>query len=323
MLAPGAGEGGEDLVGRARLVDDATRPDGIRGAGGHEPAVVLREGLLDLLVAAPAVGSGLAADVHLLGADLPRELGDDLDGVAVPHDEGAHGCPWRARRRTRRAGGCGACPRRAGRGRGRRRAAPSRTRRRPAGPGGRRGAGRAGTTGWRGRCRPSSHHHASGPHPALEPDLGDVEVARGEAGLAVGEVELPLAAHRRGGSGRPGRGSSGWGGSPRSPRRGAGCAAVLSRAVGTGSGRRGDGPGGVGGVRRGGRDGWDVAADVVQPAKSPYGCCQRSVKGWEPHGHRSQRHGRPTGRRGLLLPQRLHDDDGVGPRHGEHRAGLR
>ncbi len=42
--------------------------------GGDELAPVVGEGLLDGLVAAPAVGRRLAGDVHLLGADLLREL---------------------------------------------------------------------------------------------------------------------------------------------------------------------------------------------------------------------------------------------------------
>ena len=91
VLVPGLRERREDLVGRAGLVDDATRPHGIRRAGGDELAPVVGEGLLDGLVAAPAVGSRLSRDVHLLGADLLRELRDDVDGVAAPDDERAPG----------------------------------------------------------------------------------------------------------------------------------------------------------------------------------------------------------------------------------------
>ena len=91
VLVPGLGEGREDLVRRARLVDDATRPDGIRRPGGDELAPVVGEGLLDGLVAAAAVGRRLARDVHLLGADLLREPRDDVDGVAAPDDERAPG----------------------------------------------------------------------------------------------------------------------------------------------------------------------------------------------------------------------------------------
>jgi len=89
VLVPRLGEGREDLVGRAGLVDDATRPHGIRRPGGDELAAVVGQRLLDRLVAAPAVGRRLARDVHLLGADLPREPGDDVDGVAAADHEGA------------------------------------------------------------------------------------------------------------------------------------------------------------------------------------------------------------------------------------------
>ena len=100
VLVPRLGEGGEDLVRRARLVDDATRSDGIRRAGGDELASVVGQCLLDGLVAAAAVGRRLAGDVHLLRADLRGERGDDVDGVTAPDDEGATGVL-----RQRREGG--------------------------------------------------------------------------------------------------------------------------------------------------------------------------------------------------------------------------
>src|SRR5690349_3385203 len=95
----------------------------------------------------------------------------------------------------RATGASAGCRCRAAAGRARRPAARAWPRRWPrAARGGRTGAGLAGTTGStspsRGRGRGAL------PLEPLEPHLRDVEVAGREAGLAVGEVELPLAAER-------------------------------------------------------------------------------------------------------------------------------
>ena len=75
VLAPGAGEGAEHLVGPAAAVADQPRPHGVRRPGRDE---------LDLLghglVAAPAVRRRLGGDVH---PPAVGHLRHDLAGVAV------------------------------------------------------------------------------------------------------------------------------------------------------------------------------------------------------------------------------------------------
>ena len=145
VLAPGPGEGREDLVGRARAVADQPGADGVRRTGGDQRHLAQR--LRDARVAPAAVRRGLGRDVHGGRLDLGRHAGHHLDRVAVPDDqpplealvEGAQ-----VRRQPGPPGIPGAVPQarvddEQGQPRGRRRG-------RRAGRGCRARAGRAGTT---------------------------------------------------------------------------------------------------------------------------------------------------------------------------------